>query len=70
MNGMSMGAAQQRIDQQAGINRERWLQKTTGRRAVLVLEVAGTCRLEGMDGHDFYVKREELENKEVWERLV
>lgn len=69
MNGMSMSAKQMRIDQQCGINRERWHHKPTGRRGVLVMEVAGTCELEGLDGRSLYAKREDLENPEIWSRI-
>lgn len=69
MNGMSMSAKQRRIDEQCGINRARYHHKPTGRRAVLVMEVAGACELEGLDGRSIYANRVDLDNSEVWERI-
>lgn len=69
MNGMSRSAKLNQIEQQAGINRERWHHKPTGRRAVLLLEVAGDCELEGLDGNSIYANRADLDNNEIWERI-
>jgi len=69
MNGMSRSAKQQRIEGQAGVNRERWHHKPTGRRAVLVMEVAGACELEGLDGNAIYANRADMDNNDVWERI-
>jgi hypothetical protein len=70
MNGMSMGARQQRICQQAGDKRQVWHHKPTNRRAVLVMEVAGACELEGIDGNSIYAMRVDLDNPEVWSRVT
>lgn len=69
MNGMSRSARHERIEQQAGINRERWHHKPTGRRAVLIYEVADACELEGLDGNSIYTNRTDLDNSEIWERI-
>ena len=68
MKGIAISATQRRIDEQLGINRERWHHKPTRRRFVLTLEVAGACYLEGLDGRTTEVSRKALEDNEVWER--
>jgi hypothetical protein len=68
MNGMS--ATPRRIDRQAGDKREVWHHKPTNRRAVLVMEVAGACELEGIDGNSIYAMRVDLDNPEVWSRIT
>ena len=66
---MTRSATQRRIEEQLGINRERWLHKPTGKRYVLTLEVAGACYLEGLDMRTIEVSRPNLEDNEVWERI-
>lgn len=69
MKGMTTSATQRRIDEQLGINRERWHHTPTRRRFVLTLEVAGACYLEGLDGRTVEVSRQTLDESEAWERL-
>jgi len=69
VNGMAMSATQQRISQQTGSNKPRYLHKPTSRHAVLVYEVAGACELEGIDGNNIYANRVDLDNTEVWEQI-
>lgn len=69
MNGMAISATQQRISQQTGSNKPRYLHKPTNRRAVLVYEVAGACELEGVDENSIYANRVDLDNTEVWEQI-
>jgi hypothetical protein len=57
------------LEGQAGVNRERWHHKPTGRRAVLVIEVAGACELEGLDGNSIYANRADLDNPEILSRI-
>lgn len=69
MNGMTRSATQRKIEQQTGINCERWHHKPTGKRYVLTLEVAGACYMEGLDMRTVEVSRNALEDNEVWERI-
>lgn len=66
---MATSATQRNIDEQLGINRERWLHVPTRRRYMLTLEVAGACYLEGLDMRTVEVSRQTLDNNEVWERI-
>lgn len=45
---------------------EIWHHKPTKRSYWPVLEVAGVCNLEGIDGHKIEVARRDLKNAEVW----
>lgn len=69
VKGMATSATQRNIDEQLGINRERWLHVPTRRRYMLTLEVAGACYLEGLDMRTVEVSRQTLDNNEVWERI-
>lgn len=66
MNGMEQSATVRRINDQL----ERWHHKPSGRRGCVILEVAGVCELQGIDGRSFYAKRADLDNNEVWERIL
>lgn len=67
---MQVSATQKRIEEQCGIKRPRFLNKATGKRYVLIFEVAGLCELQGIDGRSTYAKRADLDNAEVWEKMV
>jgi hypothetical protein len=69
VNGMARSATQRKIEQQTGINRERYLHKPTGKRYVIAMEAGGTVELEGIDRISTYTSRKLLDNAEVWERL-
>lgn len=67
---MQISATQKRIEEQCRIKRPRYHNKATGKRYVLIFEVAGTCELQGIDGRSTYAKREDLDNAEVWGEIV
>lgn len=67
---MQMSATQKRIEEQCGIKHPRYHNKVTGKRYVLIFEVAGVCELQGIDGRSTYAQRADLDNAEVWEKMV
>lgn len=66
---MVISAKHARIDAQCGIDHPRYIHKPTGRRYMVVMEVAGTCEPQGIDGVSTYAKRADLESNEVWELI-
>lgn len=69
-HGLQQSAAQQRIDAQCGSKPPRYRNKATGKRYVLIFELAGACELQGIDGRSTYAMRADLDNAEVWEQTV
>lgn len=69
-HGLYQGAVQQRIDAQCAPRPPRYRNKVTGKRYVLIFEVAGVCELQGLDGRSTYAQRANLGNAEVWEQIA
>lgn len=69
-HGLQRSAVQQRIDTQCGVKPTRYHNKVTGKRYVLVFELAGACELQGIDGRSTYTMRADLDNAEVWEQMT
>jgi hypothetical protein len=47
----------------------RYRHRVTNKSYVLVLELGGTCELEGIDRRCIHLTRDTLDNNAIWERL-
>ena len=48
---------------------ERYVNTTTGRHYLLIMESGGLCTLEGIDRRVVDVRRDILDNSDVWQKL-
>ena len=65
---LSTSAFMRRVNAGLAITIEQWRHKPTNRCMSVITERDGVCHLEGISCH-CDVKREDLANTEVWERV-
>jgi hypothetical protein len=66
MNGMTEIPIVRRINKLCG---ERYFNQVSQRRYLLIKEVDGACFLEGIDRRVIEVRREVLDESDVWEKI-